>query len=276
MVMSRKNYNELGVRAAHSVLLELVRMLGEYRNDIAVVGGWVPSLLFEHADEKHIGSTDVDIALNHRTISDNMYESIHDLLINRGYREGKQPFIFFRTVNIDGTDIEVEVDLLAGEYEGTGKRHRTQRIQNLKVRKARGCELAFDQQEEKVIEGELPGGIKDSALVKVAAIVPFIIMKGMALHDRIKEKDAWDIYYCVKYYPGGNEKLAEDFQKHLDNRLIQEGLKKIADKFLSVKHYGPTAVADFDEITDTEEREFRQRDAYERIHDLLSRIGIIK
>lgn len=275
MVTSRKDYNELAVRAAHSVLLELVRMLGEYRNDIAVVGGWVPTLLFEDAEEKHIGSIDVDIALNHLTIDDAVYRTIHDLLISRGYKEGKQPFIFFRTVNIDGTDVEVEVDLLAGEYEGTGKSHRTQFIQDLKVRKARGCELAFEQQDEKVVKGELPGGGKDSASVKVAAIAPFIVMKGMALHDRIKEKDAWDIYYCVKHYPGGNEKLADDFQQHLGNKLVLEGLNKIAEKFVSVEHYGPTSVANFDEITDPEERAFRQRDAFERIHDLLTRLGIV-
>jgi hypothetical protein len=99
-------------------------------------------------------------------------------------------------------------------------------------------------------------------------------MKGMALHDRIKEKDAWDIYYCVKNYPGGNEKLSEDFKKHLGNNLVLEGLNKIAEKFESVDHYGPSAVADFDEVSDLEERAFLQRDAFERIHDLLTRLGI--
>lgn len=99
--------------------------------------------------------------------------------------------------------------------------------------------------------------------MKVAAIVPFIVMKGMALHDRIKEKDAWDIYYCIRHYPGGNEKLAGDFQHHLGNKLVLEGLNKIAEKFESVEHYGPTAVADFDEINNPEERAFRQRDANE-------------
>lgn len=275
MVKSRKNYDTIGVRAARSVLLELVRLLGEYRNDIAVVGGWVPSLLFENAVEKHIGSTDVDIALNHRTIDDGVYKTIHALLINRGYTEGKQPYIFFRTVTIEGTPVEVEVDFLAGEYQGTGKSHRTQRIQDLNVRKTRGCELAFELQDERVVVGELPGGGRDSASVKVAAIVPFIIMKGMALHDRIKEKDAWDIYYCVRQYPGGNEKLAEVFQRHLGNKLVVEGLNKIAAKFESLAHYGPTAVADFDEVTDPEERDFRRRDAFERIHDLLSRLGAV-
>lgn len=275
MVKSRKDYNELAVRAAHSVLLELVRMLGEYRNDIAVVGGWVPALLFEDAEEKHIGSIDVDIAINHKTIDKTRYSSIRALLIERGYIEGEQPFIFWRTVNIKDTPIDVEVDLLAGEYEGTGKRHRTQRIQDLKVRKARGCELAFVQQSEKVVEGSLPEGGKDSASVNVAAIVPFIVMKGMALHDRIKEKDAWDIYYCLRHYPGGNDKLVEDFRQHLGNKLVMEGLTKIAEKFASVDHYGPTAAADFDEITDPDERALRQRDAYERVTDLLTRLGVV-
>lgn len=275
MVRSRKDYNELSVRAARSVLLELVRILGEYRNDIVVVGGWVPALLFDEIEEKHVGSTDVDIALNHRTINNEVYKTIHDLLTSRGYIEGKQPFIFFRTVNIDGTNVEVELDLLAGEYKGTAANHRTQKIQDLRVRKARGCELAFEQQSEKILEGTLPGGAQDRGAVKVAAIVPFIVMKGMALHDRIKEKDAWDIYYCVRHYPGGNEKLAEAFQPHLGNSMVTEGLEKIADKFASVDHYGPTAVADFDEIADPDERAFRQRDAFERINDLLSRLGVM-
>ena len=274
MVRSRKDYNDLSVRAARSVLLELVRILGEYRNDIVVVGGWVPALLFDNVEEKHIGSIDVDVALNHRTINNEAYKTIHDLLTSRGYIEGKQPFIFFRTVNVDGINVEVELDLLAGEYKGTAKSHRTQKVQGLKVRKARGCELAFEQQSETILEGTLPGGAKDSGSVKVAAIVPFIIMKGMALHDRIKEKDAWDIYYCVRHYAGGNEKLAEAFRPYLGNSMVTEGLRKIAEKFASIDHYGPTAVADFDEIADPEERAFRQRDAFERVIDLLSQLGI--
>jgi hypothetical protein len=59
------------------------------------------------------------------------YNTIHDLLISRGYTEGERPFILYRIVTIDETDVEVEVDLLAGEYEGTGNKHRTQRIQDL-------------------------------------------------------------------------------------------------------------------------------------------------
>ncbi len=59
-------------------MLELVRLLGEYRDDIVVVGGWVPALLFPDAD--HIGSTDVDLALDHRALQDPGYATVLTLL----------------------------------------------------------------------------------------------------------------------------------------------------------------------------------------------------
>ncbi len=40
-----RNYAEEIVEAARSVLLELGRLLGEYMDEIVVVGGWVPELL---------------------------------------------------------------------------------------------------------------------------------------------------------------------------------------------------------------------------------------
>lgn len=98
--------------------------------------------------------------------------------------------------------MRVEVDFLAGEYRGTGKSHRHQDIQDgFKARKARGAELAFEMFEEVTILGTLPNGGKDSAKVRVASMVPFIIMKATAMQDRLKEKDAYDIYFCLKNHP---------------------------------------------------------------------------
>jgi hypothetical protein len=112
--------------------------------------------------------------------------------LGRGYtQDKKQPFIFWRTVKVGDKEIAVEVDLLAGEYEGTGKSHRTQTVQDVRARKARGCDLAFQLPETIAIEGNLPGGAKDSTTVRIASIVLFLAMKGMALATRLKEKDAW-------------------------------------------------------------------------------------
>lgn len=273
MVIKRTDYTAEAVEAARSVLLELTHLLGEYRDSIVIVGGWVPQLLIDHAPRQHIGSLDVDIALNHRTLQEVGYKTILQLLLSRGYRPSEQPFIFFRSVSIGERAYEVEVDFLAGEYSGTTRGHRTQKVQDLRPRKARGCDLAVDLASETTLSGTLPEGGKDSATIRFASIVPFLVMKAMALAGRLMEKDAWDIYYCIRYYPGGIDHMVQEFEPHLENGLVQEALGHLANKFESPEHIGPKQVADFDDVNDPEEREFVQRDAYERVNALLARLG---
>ena len=273
-MVTRRDYTSDGVEAAHSVLIELVHLLGEYKDDIVLIGGWVPEVSLPHSSGAHIGSMDVDLALNHQNIQDAGYRMIQDLLTRRGYGQGAQPFIFFRTVNIRGNEVKVQVDLLAGEYDGSSKGHRHQKIQGVQARKARGCDLAFEMSKEARIEGTLPNGAHDVVTVRVASIVPFLVMKGMAIEDRLKEKDAYDIYYSLLNYPGGIDALAQEFKPHLHQGLVKEGLQKIAGKFSSERAFGPKSVADFEESDDPEERERIQRDAYERAHALLRKLGI--
>jgi hypothetical protein len=272
MVGSRTDYPNLVIEAARMVMLELVRILGEYKDALAIVGGWVPELLFADAQPRHIGSIDVDVALDHRTITADVYRTIGEHLKQHGYEPGPQPFIFFRTVSVEGQPVKVQVDFLSGEYGGTGKARRHQQVQDLKVRKARGCDLVFAMAQRVKIEGKLPNGALDAAVVNVAGVVPFLIMKAMAMTDRLKAKDAWDVWFCLTNYPGGNSSLAEAFQPHLANKLVQEGLAKIAEKFQSVGHFGPQAVADFDDLPPGDERDLRVRDAFERVDDLLRRL----
>ena len=273
-MVTKKDYTAEAVEAARSVLIELIHLLGEYRDHIVVVGGWVPDLLLGNKKTPHVGSMDVDLALDHRNLRDDGYKTIRKLLLDRGYEEGEQPFVFER--KIEGKECAVEVDFLAGEYGGTGKGHRHQKIpgQNMRPRKARGCDLVFDNPEQMTIEGELPSGAKDAVNLRIASIVPFLIMKAMALHDRIKEKDAWDIYYCIQNYPDGIDALVEEFKPHIEHGLVKEGLEKIRDNFASEKHIGPKFVADFEELDDTEEREILERDAYEKVNYLLEKLGI--
>jgi predicted nucleotidyltransferase len=274
-MVTKTDYTQIAVTAAYSVLIELTRILGQYRDNIVLIGGWVPQFLFQDKTELHSGSIDVDLALDHKRITDETYKGIKDLLLERNYQQGKQPFIFHRTVNIEGTDARVQIDLLSGEYEGTGKSHRHQRVQELHARKVRGCDLAFENPTEVTIEGHLPDGAKDSATIRVASIVPFLIMKAIVLDDRMKEKYAYDIYYCLKQYSDRLDELVTEFRPHLKNRLIQEGLSKLAKSFSSEKHIGPKFVSAFEEITDEEDRTQIERDAFERVNYLLKGLGII-
>ncbi len=272
MVTTRRDYTAEAVEAARSVLLELAHLLGEYQESVVIVGGWVPQLLLDRAPLQHLGSLDVDVALDHRSLREVGYKTIMQLLLARGYHQGEQPFIFFRTVQLGERTFEVEVDFLAGEYAGTARAHRTQKVQDMRPRKARGCDLAVSLATEVTLSGTLPGGGKDTATLRIASIVPFLVMKAMALSGRLMEKDAWDIYYCIRYYPGGMNKLVEEFQPHLKNSLVQEALAKIDEKFASPEHIGPKQVADFDDNSDPEARALIKRDAFERVNTLISRL----
>lgn len=275
MVNRNIDHSADAVEAARQVMLEVARVLGEYGDSIVIVGGWVPELLLAATGAKHIGSNDVDLAINHRTLTEPGYRTIREHLTRRGYSlHPDQPFVFPRTVTVHGREITVHVDLLSGEYGGNLKKRRHQLVQDVMPRKMRGCDLAFEDVQHVKLEGTLPGGGKDSVIVRVAGIVPFIIMKGMALADRMKEKDAWDIHFCVTYFPGGLDALAAAFRPHLRNKLVQEGLAKIKEKFASPEHVGPKWVAGFDELTDNEARAIRQRDAFERVDALLTKLGI--
>jgi len=275
-MVSKSQYGEREVKACKSVLLELVHLLGEIKDEMVIIGGWTPTFLFPQSDDPHVGSLDIDVALNFSKIPDDTYQTILKAFLKRGYTQDReQPFRFFRNVKIEGTEpINVEVDLVAGEYGGTGKGRRTQKVQDIRARKARGCDLAFDSSITVTIEGELPDGGKDKVSFKVAGVVPFLVMKGMSMYERMKEKDAYDIYYCVEHYPGGVEGLVSEFRPHLKNKLITEGLEKIRSKFASVEHIGPKWVANFLEVTEKEDRDIIMRRAYEKISELLDSLKI--
>lgn len=264
--MTKVDYPKLAVKAAESVLLELVHILGEYLDSIVVIGGMVPRYLIKEPEEPHIGTTDVDLALDHRRFDEPGYETLHKLLTDHHYLVDRdQPFIYRRPIVMDGKNVTVQVDLLSGEYGGTGKERRTQTVQDVRPRKARGADLAFDKPVHVKITGKLPGGAKDTVIIPIAGIVPFIVMKAMAMRDRLKPKDPYDIYYCLRYFPSGIKKIVEQMQLLKGNKLVQEAWDILKDKFASPDHVGPRHIAEFLELSDQDEADRIKRDAYERV-----------
>ena len=60
-MVTKTDYNQIAVKAAYSVLLEISRILGHYRHNMVLIGGWVPQFLFQDNNEWHSGSIDVDL-----------------------------------------------------------------------------------------------------------------------------------------------------------------------------------------------------------------------
>ena len=275
-MVTRQDYPSTEVDAGLSVIIELMTLLAEYNECIVVVGGWVPFFLFGDADPPHTGSLDIDLALDMSSISADRYATILRLLTSRGYvQSGEQPFIFHRTVpRQDGSEMIVEVDLLAPEYGGSGVSRRTQQIQDVKARKARGCDLAFDGPVPTTIRHAMPDGAVNEITVNVAGVVPFLVMKGMVIWSRLKEKDAYDIYFTISQYRGRLNELVDAFKPRLGNRLVQEGLAKIRAKFAAIDSLGPVWTMIFLGAGDDAERDRIQRDAFELVNAFLDALGV--
>lgn len=264
------DYNQGQTEASHRILIELVSLFNQYKDDIRIVGGWVPDLMFPA--EGHVGSVDVDVLVNHLKLKDSGYQTMARLLLKNGYREHPEKyFSFVKTIRIDDIDYDVDVDILAGMYGGSPQKKRSQHIQGIKALKATGGNFAFDFPPQDVkIESKRPDGALDIAHVNVIAVVPYIVMKTAAM-GRGKAKDAYDIYFIAAHYAGGIPALANCFSNVKDLNIIKDMKQKLSEKFASIDHAGPVDVADFMEANG-EEREFLKRDAYERIQELLARI----
>lgn len=265
------DYSEGQKEAAHRVMIELVNLFDEYKDEIRVVGGWVPDLMFP--GEGHIGSVDVDILIDHLRLKDSGYLTMEKILLKNGYEEHPDKFFsFVKCVNIDDIEYLVDVDILAGMYGGTQKKKRSQHVQGMKALKATGGNFAFEFEPKQVkISAKRPDGAMDIAKVNVIAVVPYLVMKTAAL-GRGKAKDAYDIYFLIKHYRGGVHELAKEFAGYGELQIIVEMKEKLSDKFASENHAGPVDVVTFLDVIDEDEEAFIKRDAYEQVQALVKSI----
>jgi len=59
----QSEYGSRQTDAAHRVLIDLAQVLAPFQDCLVLIGGWVPYLLLPDAQEPHVGSIDVDLAL---------------------------------------------------------------------------------------------------------------------------------------------------------------------------------------------------------------------
>lgn len=166
----------------------------------------------------------------------------------------------------------VRVDIITGESDELGDQtHRV--VQGMPVWCAKGVSVALDHFVETRIAGTLPGGGENAVSVRVATAAALLVMKGMALHERMKEKDAYDIYYCCVHHPQRIGGLADELAQIREMPVVNESLGHIRDKFATIDFVGPVWAASV--VRDHGgDFEVARRDAFERVQALLAKKGI--
>jgi len=165
---------------------------------------------FSGVDEPHVGSIDVDIALDANKLSDGRYAELLKLLLDtRRYRMGAKPFQLVTEVDLgDGEGrVQVEVEFLA-PTEVKLEKNRPKLLKGFRVLQTESCGAAFHSPEEIELSARAVRGEKNKVRLRVASLPDFLVMKAHALAGRDKPKDSYDICYCLDNYPGGLEQLA--------------------------------------------------------------------
>lgn len=265
------DYTKGQKQAAYNILGEIVNLLNEYADDILLIGGWVPSLLFE--GKEHIGSIDVDLLLNQVKIENtDKYENIRKILIKSGYvKSPNHYFKYVKTVEIQGQQYDVDVDFLCGKYGGKDGKE-SKHVDGIKALKTSGGNFAFEVPSKDIrIEYERTDGAKDFSHINVVSIVPYFVLKTNAL-GRGKAKDAYDIYFCISNYNGSIDDLVNEFLPYKEHALIKDMCKKLSEKFYSINHAGPNDIVNFLSENNEEERARIKQDAYQKINYLINKL----
>ena len=267
-------YSRGSTEASKSVLIEILRILGSYRDYLVLSGGWAPYFILQRFGEadQHCGSIDIDFVLDPRLTDLRVYETIVSLIEKRGYKpyETKSgeplPYRFYRSIRspIDGQSYTIEVDFIT-EPHVAKRLHPSMFLEvqrDLQAVIIPGSSIVFSHNFEHHIEGILPSGAESRTTGKIANVVGCIATKGLALKGRYKEKDSYDIYFVLRHYRGGPEKAAKEVSRHLTDPVVREAVDEIRERFKTPRSEGPFQVAYFLAPDDEAMKERIQGDAF--------------
>jgi hypothetical protein len=265
------DYSARQVEAARRVLVDLGQVLASFGDAIVIVGGWVPDLLLPAAETAHIGSIDVDLALDVAKLADGRYAELVKLLLDSGrYKRGGKDFQLVTTVDLGDAEqpVTVEVEFLASD-DVVLKKNRPKLVEEFRVLRFPAFAAAFTNPVNIDLSGPMISGAANTVHFRVASLPDFLVMKAHALGGRDKPKDAYDLCYCLDEFPDAMEVVAADWKGRQGDALVAGAVKILKEKFQSVDHYGPQQLVVFHDAAAPEEKAMQARRAYELVQGLL-------
>jgi hypothetical protein len=266
------DYTHRQVEAARRVLVDVGQVLQSFEQEIVVVGGWVPDLLLPNAATAHVGSIDVDLALDAAKLGDGRYaELLTSLLDTRRYAKGGKDFQLLTVVDLgDGDEpIAVEIEFLAPRDVKLAKNH-PKLVEGFRVLQFPACGAAFGNPQRMELNGRMISGAPNTVHLQVASLPDFVIMKAHAVGGRDKPKDVYDLCYCLDEFTDGVKRVAADWNARRTDPLVVAAVDLLKEKFQTIDHHGPGQLAIFHDSTDAEERAMQKRRAFELVQRLLS------
>lgn len=255
-------------KAAKSVLIEVWNVLGAFREDMVLIGGWVPEL--HYPGDGHVGSLDVDLAISPNATRGNAYDSVRARLVQALYWQKQAPTRFYR--NVPGAREAVKVDVVTRQYSAGGKSDTTL-VDELAVNGLRGVDLAFECSQTIEISGLMPDGSENVVRVRIVRPEAFILIKAFAMDERKKPKDAYDIAFVLRHYRPSLQDLAQRMRPLLATGLGSEAWSILQSKFKTLDSVGPQWASEVAADEAGFDREQERQAAFQDFRTLAEAVG---
>jgi hypothetical protein len=277
---SANQYDDRTTAAVKSVLVEIGQILGSFQGKYAVIGGAVPWLLLDNVEMPHVGTIDVDLSLDAEALGEGEYVRLVEALMSNGYDQNKdlKKFQLVRNIAVadGGSPVDIIVDFLMPR-DAKIDRNKPPILDDFAVQRAGGADLALHFNQLVAVRGSMPKGGINTVEIAVCSIPALLAMKGHAIQRRYKQKDAYDIYYCIRNYPNGIDALAADCKALLAHPSGAEGYGFINEKFDTLEGFGPTCVKNFvaeSNILGGRTEEQWQLDAFGQVDEWMRALGL--
>lgn len=247
---NRSGYSDDYSEFCERTLVTLLRRLGPWKRGIYLVGGLVPMYLIGPSSEQeeregYMGTQDVDIVLDVAMFGEiGAYKRLEQNLRDAGFKrvtkrteEDEVTPEHWRWSREVAPNMIVVVDLLQDAEPDQGGRVRSlPQEKRLSALGIPGAHLAIQDYVTVTLKAELldGGGVAEES-IRVANIVPFVVLKTLAYDDRGEPKDANDLIYCLQYYKDGPASVAKAFvesmQESPDEPLIPQAVETLRRRF---------------------------------------------
>ena len=248
------------VALVHATCLYVATKLGDFSDDLVVVGGLVPSLLIEQnrlpeGAEAHVGTVDLDIGLAPALLTGKRYRDLTERLRRAG---------FSQDVNERGEPTRQRWAIQSGErvtidflIEPTLPGDKGGSLRDIEGDFAAfitpGLHLAFQDREIVRLSGRTILGAKATRDVWVCGPGAYVVLKALAFVNRSETKDAYDLVYVLRNYGRGVSEVAEHLRPLLYDADAKKALGVLRDDFQDHDALGPIAVSSFQGTPDDDD-----------------------
>ncbi len=245
-------YDPEYVERVRAMCLYVATKLGDFMDEIVVIGGLVPSLLIHVEDlppgtAGHAGTTDLDMGLTLALLDAGRYRGLTGRLRDAGFTpdENEDGRLTRQRWRLQAAG-DVTLDFLIPPSTDADQGGAIRNIErDFAAIIAPGLALAFEDRDRVRLDGKTILGERATRDVWVCGPGAFVVLKALAFDLRGENKDAYDLFYMIRNYGRGVEDVIARLRPLLIAGPARRALTILRRDFQRIDGVGPRRVAEF-------------------------------